>query len=173
EREEAFRRWLGSGFRYLTQEGQSLGERLEYAFVHAYSLGFDRVIVIGSDSPDLPTSLLDRALRSLRCHDAVIGPCDDGGYYLIGFHVDSFCPSVFRHIEWSTGKVYDQTLRNLNQTGVDIQMLPQWQDVDSGRDLDQLVRRNANSRCAAPKTLHYCREQGWNRPDNRAQHACR
>ena len=173
QREEAFRGWLGSGFRYLAQEGQGLGERLEHAFVHAYSLGFDRVIVIGSDSPDLPTSLLDRALGSLQSHDAVIGPSDDGGYYLIGFHVDTFCPSVFRDIEWSTEQVFDQTLRHLNQSEVDIQRLPQWQDVDTGPDLDQLVRRHANSTSAASKTLSYCREQGWDRPDKKALDACR
>jgi len=160
ERKEAFRRWLGSGFRYLAQEGQGLGERLEHAFVHAYSLGFDRVIVIGSDSPDLPASLLDRALESLKCHNAVIGPSDDGGYYLIGFHVDIFCPSVFRDIEWSTERVFDQTLRKLNQAEVDVQMLPKWQDVDTGRDLDQLVRRNADTPFAASKTFGYSRQQG-------------
>ena len=161
EREEAFRRWLGSGFRYLAQEGQSLGERLEHAFVHAYSLGFGRVIVIGSDSPDLPVSVLNQALENLRSHDAVIGPSHDGGYYLIGFHVDNFRPSVFRNIEWSTEQVFDQTLRHLNQTEVTLQVLPQWQDVDTGRDLDRLVRRNVNTPFAASKTFGYCRQQGW------------
>ena len=173
EREEAFRRWLGSRFRYLPQEGQGLGERLEHAFVHAYSLGYDRVVVIGSDSPDLPTSLLDRALESLVRHDAVIGPSDDGGYYLIGFHVNTFCLSVFRHIEWSTEHVFEQTLRHLNETEATLQVLPQWQDVDTGRDLDRLVRRNTDTPFAASKTFGYCRNQGWDRPGREASSACR
>jgi rSAM/selenodomain-associated transferase 1 len=164
DREDAFQAWLGPQFHYHAQPSAGLGERMEHAFGHAYDRGFDRVIVIGSDSPDLPASLLDLALESLRSHDAVIGPADDGGYYLIGFGRDHFRPSVFRNIEWSTESVFSQTMSHLHQIGVHTKVLAQRQDVDTGTDLLQLVRNSKDTPFALSKTFAYCRKQGWDRP---------
>src|SRR5574337_1737342 len=72
--------WLGPGYRYMAQEGNDLGERMENAFSRVFSEGFRRVVLIGSDIPDLPASFVRAAFAELRTHDVVLGPAQDGGY---------------------------------------------------------------------------------------------
>ena len=79
---------------------------MKNAFSQAFSEGFDRVIVVGSDSPDLPEEYLGLAFFGLGANDVVIGPSSDGGYYLIGFRRDAFIPDAFDQITWSSNKVF-------------------------------------------------------------------
>ena len=96
---EKFMGWLGDKYAYMPQHGEDLGQRMENSLAEAFAQGFNRAIIIGSDSPDLPEELIHEAFSSLEIHDAVIGPSVDGGYYLIGFRNDAFLPEAFEGIE--------------------------------------------------------------------------
>jgi rSAM/selenodomain-associated transferase 1 len=130
-----FRNWLGSKYLFFPQHGDDLGQRMKNCFVHAFEQGFEQVSVIGSDSPDLPQRLIEKAFLSLETYDAVIGPTFDGGYYLLGFTNKSFSPKVFEGITWSTKTVFKKTMRLLNDEGLQTKVLPHWRDVDTLDDL--------------------------------------
>ena len=83
--QEKFQQWLGSTLLFLSQTGIDLGERMKNSFLSAFSKGFRRVILMGSDSPDIPIEFLQKAFSELETHDIILGPSYDGGYYLIGF----------------------------------------------------------------------------------------
>ncbi len=74
------------------------------AFRKAFDMGFKRVVLVGSDIPDLPLEFIEEAFTSLKEEDAVIGPAYDGGYYLIGFKDKTFSPQVFERMAWGTEK---------------------------------------------------------------------
>jgi len=140
--ETDFKEWLGPERTYFPQEGGDLGERMSNAFRQAFCRGYQRVILIGSDSPDLSAAILDEALDSLDDNDAVIGPSRDGGYYLIGFRDDSFKPEVFEGIEWSMETVLETTLRNLENNWDQVHMLQEWNDIDTMEDVMGLYQRS-------------------------------
>ena len=89
------KRWLGKHYSYVAQVGRDLGQRMKNAFIHSFDEGFEKVVLIGSDIPDLPGSFLHEALEALESSEAVIGPSNDGGYYLIGFSQEAFLPVAF------------------------------------------------------------------------------
>ncbi len=152
---EKFIAWLGSKYSYMPQQGEDLGQRMKNALTQAYAQGFGRAIIIGSDSPDLPKKLIQKAFSSLEAHDAVIGPSYDGGYYLIGFRNDAFLPEAFHGIEWSTDTVFRETLEILKEAGLNVHELPEWQDIDTLADLKSMFRKNHNSEFRSSKTMSY------------------
>ena len=107
---EQFQHWLGKNYSYIPQTDQDLGQRMKNTFLQTFSEGFKSVIVIGSDSPDLPKEYLELAFTALDKSDVVIGPSSDGGYYLIGFTMDSFLPETFDQINWSSNTVFEWTV---------------------------------------------------------------
>ncbi|MEW6235148.1 MAG: TIGR04282 family arsenosugar biosynthesis glycosyltransferase [Candidatus Omnitrophota bacterium] len=134
EEEERLRAWLGENFRYLAQPPGDLGERLQRGF--AYWLPQRRrVIAIGSDSPDLPLEYIEQACDILLTKDAVIGPTEDGGYYLIG--LSRFLPELFEGVPWSTNEVLNVTRRKAVEIGASFELLPKWYDVDTLEDLER------------------------------------
>lgn len=147
--------WLGPGQPYLPQEGRDVGERMENAFRQAFTRDFSRVVLIGSDIPDLPAPLINEALEALRMHDAVIGPARDGGYYLIGFRNDTFFPGVFSGIAWSTGTVFRSTMQAFGKAGQRVHELPLWQDVDTIEDLKDLAARSRRSAFSSSRTMSF------------------
>jgi len=147
--------WLGAHRRYMPQDGNDLGERMEGAFRRAFSKGASRVVLIGSDLPDLPPELFKEAFASLLENGAVIGPARDGGYYLIGFRSDAFLPAVFHGIEWSAATVFARTMAIFERKGRQVHLLPPWQDVDTIDDLMDLSERNRGPACNAPRTMAY------------------
>ena len=96
----------------------------------------DRIVVIGTDSPDLATQRIQEALQSLQNHDAVIGPTEDGGYYLLG--LSKMIPAVFENIPWSTNEVFQKTLKQLH--GYKTHILESHYDVDVIEDLLKLKK---------------------------------
>jgi rSAM/selenodomain-associated transferase 1 len=152
-----FREWLGSSYSYVPQEGNDLGERMKNSFFYAFAEGFHRVILVGSDSPDLPGDFLRNAIVELQTHDMVLGPSCDGGYYLIGFRDDTFLPSVFDGISWSSSTVYQETMTKIKTAGRSLSLLPAWSDVDIISDLKNLVRRNRNTAFKSSHTISYLR----------------
>ena len=127
--------WLGDHYLYAPQMGENLGERMKNGFMEAFSMNFKRVVLIGSDIPDLPLEFIEEAFTALRNHDAVIGPAVDGGYYLIGSRYDVFSPKVFEGIPWSTENVFEDTLKILKQEHRTVYTLPTLRDIDTIEDL--------------------------------------
>ncbi len=124
----------------LWPQGQGeLGERMERSAHRAFRGGAERAVIVGSDTPDLPLSYLVSAARRLDRYDLILGPADDGGYYLIAMKwpVDQ----VFRGVDWSTQHVLDQTIARARKAGLKTGFLPRWRDVDEPEELKALARR--------------------------------
>jgi len=155
--QKKFREWLGSSYRCVPQEGNDIGERMKNSFSHAFAEGFRRVVLIGSDNPDLPGDFLRNAIRELQTRDMVLGPSSDGGYYLIGFRDDTFLPSVFDGISWSSSTVFQETMAKVKNAGRSLSLLPAWSDVDIISDLKNLIRRNRNTAFKSSYTISYLR----------------
>jgi len=130
--------WLGGGYRYLPQKGKDLGERMRNSFIGGFAMGFKRVVLIGSDIPELPLGSIEEAFTSLNKGDVVIGPAYDGGYYLIGFKDKTFSPQVFEGIAWGTRNVFSETVKKLRRSGREMHILPYQKDIDTAKDLKYL-----------------------------------
>ncbi len=137
EKEKEFRSWLGDHRYYLSQSDGNLGNRLVHGFEQGFQT-YSRIIAIGTDSPDLPIEYLDDAFHHLKENDVVLGPCDDGGYYLIG--LSHPFPALFHNIPWSTSRVFETTLQKINRAGAMLEVLPKWYDVDTFDDLQRLAK---------------------------------
>lgn len=159
-----FHNWLGPGFDYVAQQGKDLGERMCHAFQWAFSHDMAAAILIGSDSPDLPGDHLSQAFAALTKQDAVIGPCQDGGYYLIGFQRERFLPETFAGVDWSTAHVFEQTKAKLLENGRSLHVLPTWFDIDTQKDLGPLIRRNRDRVFAQSQTYAFVCQNGWHEP---------
>lgn len=133
DRESEVRAWLGDGPRYLAQAEGDLGTRMEAAFRSAFADGAERVVIVGSDLPDLTAALLRRAFGALDEHPAVLGPALDGGYYLLGMR--AMIPGVFDGVPWSTDAVLARTLQRMRAAGIEPALLPALADVDEADDL--------------------------------------
>jgi uncharacterized protein len=133
-----FRRFAPPGFVFIPQVGADLGERLDHALTHCLQGGTRQAVVMDSDSPNLPLATLQQAFQTLDdpAVDVVIGPCDDGGYYLIGLKAP--CPSLFREVTMSTATVRADTQQRAQEHGLRVACLPTWYDVDTYQDLCRL-----------------------------------
>ena len=129
---------LGDDLTYCEQVGPSLGDRLQLATKSAFAAGANRVVVIGTDCPSLTSSDLRTAFVQLGTHDIVLGPAQDGGYYLIGLKAE--CASLFTDIDWSTSLVFEQTLHKTRELGLRVHQLRMLPDVDYPEDLLPLRR---------------------------------
>ncbi|MBN9560529.1 MAG: TIGR04282 family arsenosugar biosynthesis glycosyltransferase [Alphaproteobacteria bacterium] len=145
--EKLFDGTLAPGTRLLLADGsgpmssrvQQLGRSLLHALQATLSLGFHAACLLSADSPTLPTQLLRRAAASLAAPGdrIVLGPAEDGGYYLLGTKVPH--AHLFEDIDWSTEKVAAQTRARARALGVEIVELPSWYDVDDQASLRRLV----------------------------------
>jgi hypothetical protein len=108
------------------------------AFRKAFDTGFKRVVLVGSDIPDLPLEVIEEAFISLKEGDATIGPAYDGGYYLIGFKEKTFSPQVFEGLAWSTATVFAETMKVLKQFDQRVHTLKLLRDIDTIEDLRHL-----------------------------------
>jgi len=135
-----FQRWAPPGFVLLSQEGADLGERLDRVVGRCLERGHRQVVIVASDSPTIPLSYLEQAFHELDdpAIDVVLGPCDDGGYYLVGLKQRS--PALFRGMVMSTATVLEETLARAEQEGLRVACLSPWYDVDTFDDLERLER---------------------------------
>ncbi len=129
---------FGDDLTYSEQVGHSLGDRLQLATKSAFEAGAQRVVVIGTDCPSLTSSDLRTAFEQLEAHDIVIGPAQDGGYYLIGLNAER--APLFADIDWSTSQVLEQTLQKTRKLGLRVHQLRMLPDVDYPEDLLPLRR---------------------------------
>jgi len=133
-----FRNIIPTGFSLIIQAGNDLGERLTKVSQELFALDAEKVIMLDSDTPNLPIDHIREGLLRLDEVDVVLGPCEDGGYYLIGMR--AFIPEIFSGIPWSTALVTELTMKKVRELGLTISILPVWYDVDTEKDLKQLIR---------------------------------
>ena len=133
---------VGEGYAFQPQYGEDLGERMKNGMADSFAQGFDPVIVIGSDIPDLPAAFIQESFAALQTYDGVIGPALDGGYYLIGFRQESFLPEAFKGNEWGTNTVLTRTLDILRDHQCTAYSLPPLRDIDTLEDLRGLFKKH-------------------------------
>lgn len=133
---QRMKNWLGPGFSFQSQGKGDLGDRLAEACSSAFRQGYKRLVIIGSDCPDLAPTHFEQAFAALYDKDLVLGPAADGGYYLIGLNGEY--NSLFTGIPWGSGAVLEQTLNNAEKLGLAIATLETLSDVDRPEDLKHI-----------------------------------
>lgn len=158
EREDEIRKWIRGPFKFLSQGDGGLGARLSRAAHAAFEEGAEKVVLVGSDSPELDAFTVSRAFWALSRKDVVIGPSEDGGYYLIGLSAKMLAdPSsggkrawdtiLFDHIPWSTAEVLKSTLKKAHDSGISYELLPEKSDIDTVDDLKRLSGSKHDHAC--------------------------
>ena len=136
DRQTEFRSLAPPAWHLVDQGSGDLGQRMARFFERGFSLGKSRIVLVGSDSPTLPVAVVRQAFSALDEHRVVLGPSEDGGYYLVGAR--GVLPPIFTDIDWSTDKVWLQTTAQLRRRRIRYEELATWYDVDSGADLWRL-----------------------------------
>lgn len=136
ERNAEFRLASGDGWHLCPQSEGDLGARLRHHVQAALNDGVEQIVIVGADSPTLPMEYVEQAFRSLESHSVVLGPSQDGGYYLVG---TSGTPPIFEDIDWGTESVLQQTMEHLKRASISYTLLPEWYDIDTLSDLEQLI----------------------------------
>ena len=136
--ESAYTDILPTDFSLLPQRGDKFGERLYLAIEDLCKCGFDSLCLIDSDSPTVPAENFEQAVELLSTSEdrVVLGPSDDGGYYLIGMKKPH--QHLFEQIDWSTERVLNQTMQRATEIGVEVKLLPTGYDVDDDASLRRL-----------------------------------
>ena len=165
--ESAYTDVLPADFSLLPQRGDEFGERLYFAVEDLFKCGFDSLCLIDSDSPTVPAENFEQAVELLSTSEdrVVLGPSDDGGYYLIG--VKKPHRHLFEQIDWSTERVLNQTMQRATEIGIEVKLLPTGYDVDDDASLrrlcnELLVNRDDDSDAPA----HASSWQRWVRRRN-------
>jgi uncharacterized protein len=127
--------WSDQIFYKKIQQGEDLGVRMQNAFRNILDLGYKKVVIIGSDLFDLTTNHIINAFDKLEKNDAVIGPAEDGGYYLLG--LKKTIPKVFESKNWGTSTVFNDTLKDLENHKIDF--LETLNDIDTFEDLEKHI----------------------------------
>lgn len=117
----------------LPQKGDDFGAKLHKAIEYLYKRGYKKIALIGSDSPDLPQNYIREAFSRLDNFDLVIGPSEDGGYYLIAMKEP--LEFLFQNIPWGEREVLKLTIEKAKKKGLPFYLLPEWYDIDSASDL--------------------------------------
>jgi len=136
--ESAYTDILPADFSLLPQRGDKFGERLYLAIEDLCKCGFDSLCLIDSDSPTVPAENFKQAVELLGASEdrVVLGPSDDGGYYLIGMKKPH--RHLFEQIDWSTERVLNQTMQRATEIGIQVKLLPTGYDVDDDASLRRL-----------------------------------
>lgn len=115
------------------QKGNNLGERMLNAFKDGFDNGYNKIVLIGSDLPDINHRHITNGLKALDKNDAVFGPAEDGGYYLVG--MSKLIPQIFENKPWSQSHLLKETLEELNQDSFNVGILEMLNDIDTYNDL--------------------------------------
>jgi uncharacterized protein len=138
--EQFFEGLLPGSFKLVPPKEPTIGRSLFHAARDLLAAGYRSVCLVNADSPTLPTELLVESVRRLRepGDRLVLGPAADGGYYLIG--IKQFHARLFEEIDWSTERVYQQTIARAGEIGLTVASLREWYDVDDEETLAFLAR---------------------------------
>jgi rSAM/selenodomain-associated transferase 1 len=136
--EAAYKNILPPDFLLIPQRGKDFGERLIFAAEDLLTVGFESVCLINSDSPTIPPASFAETVNELAKFGdrIVLGPSDDGGYYLIG--LKKMHRRLFEKIDWSTERVLEQTLQRAQEISVPVHLLPAGFDIDDRATLHRL-----------------------------------
>lgn len=141
-RAEKMETWLGP-MHFIPQAAGNIGEKMQAAFTQACAADYRFVVLIGSDIPGLTADILHQAFHTLHDGRPVLGPTEDGGYYLVGLD-GAFAPKVFpllfANMAWSTDDVFATSFKRLRRAGHEPVILPQLRDVDTAEDLRAVKR---------------------------------
>lgn len=149
---------IPKSFKVIGQGSGDLGERLT-CLTNQVLEESDRLIFVGADSPSLPIPYLESALRLLADNDVVIGPSEDGGYYLLG--MAGCFTFLFEGVEWSSDRVFKQTLDCARSAGLKVNSMSTWYDVDTSSDLSRLALDIKDERTVAPITANFLEKLRW------------
>jgi len=141
--EQRMQTWLGPEWDYALQGSGDLGRRMAAAFGSGFREGSERAVLVGTDVPDLTAPILYQAFRELESRDLVLGPAEDGGYYLIGLNrsvLERAPTRLFSGVSWGTSTVLDQTLRIADGMGLSRSFTDRLVDVDRPEDLGSWER---------------------------------
>ncbi len=130
---EDIKRWLGDDLDYNIQSEGDLGERLNNAFSSSLSNSAGKAVIIGTDCPDITTTIIASAFEALNDSDVVLGPANDGGYYLIG--LNSPCPQLLKDVPWGSENTFKSTAMNATDLSLSLHSLEPLSDVDYPKDL--------------------------------------
>ena len=127
--------WENEYFQKRLQAGEMLGDRMMLAFMELFQLGYSKLLIIGSDCPELTSFIIDDAFDMLDANDVVIGPSSDGGYYLLGLR--KLIPELFTNKKWSTDTVLADTIKDTVRLRTTCVFLPELSDIDTVEDLQK------------------------------------
>jgi len=133
--------WLGPGPIYSYQISGDIGIRMHHAIANAFRSGCQRVVLVGSDIPDITETVFNQAFSNLNENDLVLGPSTDGGYWLIGLNKPE---DLFQGIEWSTGRVLEQTLHIAKKQHLTYHLLDTLTDIDTKKSLQKEMPEEAH-----------------------------
>ena len=124
--------WDASSYQKHQQVGEDLGFRMLNAFKNSFDVGYEKVMIIGSDLYDLTSENIENAFQQLDSNDVVLGPAEDGGYYLLG--MNALHENIFKNKDWGTASVRKDTLADLQDKAVFL--LEELNDVDVFEDIE-------------------------------------
>jgi len=125
--------WENTLYHKYLQSGNDLGERMKNAFQLLFNKNYNKVVIIGSDCPQLSYQIIEDALAQLETSQIVIGPAEDGGYYLLA--MNAFYPSAFLNKQWSTETVFKETINDITLASCSYSTTPTLSDVDTVEEL--------------------------------------
>jgi rSAM/selenodomain-associated transferase 1 len=143
---------FGNFDNFLQVEGD-LGVKMQRAFEEKFEEGYEKIVLIGSDTPHISNEIINDSFKELENNDIALGPSLDGGYYLIAFNKKTFQDEVFKHISWSTSKVLEQTLQKLNTKNVYLHEI--LNDIDILDDLKEFYMEYKSSSFSNSKTIEF------------------
>jgi len=136
--EGLLRSWVTGRFHFRLQAGEDLGEKMKDAFRALFNNSYKKVIIIGTDCPEIDADLVVKSFEKLAQNNIVVGPSPDGGYYLLG--MDKFYPFLFDEIQWSSGQVFSETIVKARRENLSWSVLPELIDIDTKEDLSKWLK---------------------------------
>jgi len=134
--------WESTYYHKQVQQGSELGERMKNAFASTFEREYNKIVIIGTDCPGLNAEIIMNAFATLDKNDVVIGPAEDGGYYLLG--MKQLNRALFEDIHWSTSTVLDDTKNKCAALHLKYGLLPLLKDIDEEKDLHCFKNYNRN-----------------------------
>ncbi|MBN8718429.1 MAG: TIGR04282 family arsenosugar biosynthesis glycosyltransferase [Sediminibacterium magnilacihabitans] len=131
--------WGNEVYKKQVQAGNDLGEKIQNGFIYAFGKGNNAVAIIGTDCLQITSAIIMNAFAYLQKHDVVIGPANDGGYYLLA--IKQMHHQLFQNIRWSSDEVLKQTLAICNQQNLSVYQLAELSDIDNENDLTEELRQ--------------------------------
>lgn len=134
--------------KFFVQENGDIGKRMSHAFEEIFNSGYNHAVLVGSDIPHLPLSSVLDSFEQLEFNDVILGPSDDGGYYLVGLNKP--IPALFSDLTWSNDQVFDHTLKKVEQHHLKSYLLKQLSDIDDYHSLKKVYLQLQGAEKSSP-----------------------